>query len=79
MGFNSGFQGLNAAQHVSAILMSIIRSSTTAVAASGLLMELGDSSAVVCGRAGWPNHDQQRCYHQAPTVNQKLLLQLLSS
>jgi hypothetical protein len=26
-----------------------------------------------------PDHDQQHCYHQAPTVNQRLLLQLLSS
>jgi hypothetical protein len=24
------------------------------------------------------DHDQQHCYHQAPTVNQTLLLQLLS-
>jgi hypothetical protein len=23
-----------------------------------------------------PDHDQQHCYHQAPTVNQRLLLQL---
>jgi hypothetical protein len=31
---------------------------------------------VVVGPAGRPNHDQQHCYHQAPTVNQRLLLQL---
>jgi hypothetical protein len=42
---------LNTAQHVSDILMPIIRSSTTAVAASGLPSELGDSSAVGRGRA----------------------------
>jgi hypothetical protein len=24
-----------------------------------------------------PDHDQQHCYHQAPTVNQRLLLQFL--
>jgi hypothetical protein len=59
---------LNAAQHVSGILKPIIRSSTTAVAASGLPLERGGSSAVGRGRAGWPNHDQQHCYHHAPKV-----------
>jgi hypothetical protein len=44
---------------------------TTAVAASDLPSEVGDSSAVGRGRAG------RHCYHQAPTVNQRLLLQLL--
>ena len=39
---------------------------TTAVAASRLPLELGDSSAVGRGRAGPPDHDQQHCYHQAP-------------
>jgi hypothetical protein len=42
-------------QHVSGILMSIIRSSTTAVAASGLPLERGGSSAVGRGRAGRPD------------------------
>jgi hypothetical protein len=37
---------------------------TTAVAASGLPLELGDSSAVGHTR---PDHDQQHCYHQALT------------
>jgi len=42
---------------------------TNAVAASGLMSELGGSSAVGRGRAGWPNHDQQHCYHHALMVN----------
>jgi len=49
---------------------------TTALAASGLLLELGDSSAVGHGGASQPDHDQQHCSHQALTVNQRLLLQL---
>ena len=59
---------LDTAQRVSGILTPIIRNSTTAVAASGLPSELGDSSGVGRGWAGWPDHDQQHCYHHAPTV-----------
>jgi hypothetical protein len=33
-----------------------------------LPLELGDGSAVGRGRAGWPDQDQQHCYHHAPKV-----------
>jgi len=56
------------AHHVSGVPTPIIRSSTTAVAASGLPLERGDSSVVGRGRAGRPDHDQQHCCHHAPKV-----------
>jgi len=70
---------LNTAQHVSGILMPIVSSLSTAVAASGLPLERGGSSTVGRGLSGRTDHDQQHCYHHVPTVNQKLLLQLISS
>ena len=56
------------AQHVSGVITPIIRSSKTAVAASVFPSERGDSSAVLRGRAGQLDHDQQHCYHHVPTV-----------
>jgi hypothetical protein len=70
---------LNTARRVSGILMPIIRSLSTAVAASGLPLERGNSSVVGRGRAGQPDQDQQHFYHHVPTVNQRRLLQLISS
>jgi len=70
---------LNTAQCVLDIIMPIIRSLSTAAAVSGLPLERGGSSAVGHGRASQPDHDQQHCYHHVPTVNQRLLLQLISS
>jgi hypothetical protein len=50
---------LNTAQHVLEILMPIIRSLSTAVAASGLPLERGGSSPVGRVRSDRTDHDQQ--------------------
>jgi hypothetical protein len=68
---------LNTAQQFRASSCPSSGATTTAVAASGLLSELGDSSVVGRDRTGRTDYDQQHCYHQVQTVNQKLLLQLL--
>jgi len=70
---------LKIAQHVSGILMLIIRSLSTSVAASAFPLERGGSSAVGRGRSGRTDHDQQHCYHHVPTINQRRLQQLISS
>jgi hypothetical protein len=70
---------LYTAQHVSGILMPIIRSLSTAVATSGLPLERGGSSVVGRVRSDRTDHDQQHSYHHVPMVNQRQLLQLISS
>jgi hypothetical protein len=70
---------LNTAQHVSGILMPIISSLSTGVAASGLPLERGGSSVVGRGRSGRTDHDQQHGYHHVPTSNQRRLQQFISS
>ena len=67
---------LNTAQHVSGILMSIIRSLSTAVVASGLPLKSCGNNFVVRAQS---DHDQQHYCHHVQTVNQRRLLQFISS
>jgi hypothetical protein len=60
----------NTAEHVLGILSPIIRTLSTAVAASGLPLERGGSSVVGRGR---------HCYHRVPTLNKRRLLQFIIS
>jgi hypothetical protein len=69
---------LNTAQHVSDILMPIIRSLSTAVAASGLPLERGGSSVVGRGLSG-PTTTNSTATTTFPTVHQRRLLQFISS
>jgi hypothetical protein len=62
---------LNTAQHVSGIPMPIIRSLSTAVAASGLSLECSGSNVVGRGRSGRTHHVPKA---DAATAVDKLLI-----
>jgi hypothetical protein len=70
---------LNTVQHVSGILMPIIMSLSTTVAASGLPLERGGAVLLVVVGPVRTDHDQRHCYLHVPTVNQRRLLQFIIS
>jgi len=44
----------------------------------GNVEKYGRAGQVTDDNNGRPDHDQQHCYHHAPTVHQRLILQLSS-
>jgi hypothetical protein len=59
--------------------MPIIRSLPIATAASGLPRNVVVAVLLVVVGLDRTDHNQQHCYHHVPTVNQRLLLQLIGS
>jgi len=67
------------AYHVSGASSPIIRSLQLHYQPLVLSLERDSSSVVGRGLAGRPDHDQQRCYRQAPTVKPQAANAIVSS